>query len=165
MKMRFIVFALLMLFWGGSALAGKGGEVVVSFPNSEYYTDIEPQGWESRETLRQLERHMQSLGNRYLLPGHILRVEVLDIDRAGSIDWTQRRLNPIRVLRGITWPSIKLHYVLEKDGSILADSEDTIADIDYLVHGNRYFSGDPLRYEKQLLHDWFRNRFGKHQGE
>lgn len=160
--MRTIVFTFFMLLIGGTAIAGKGGEVVVSFPNSEQYTDIEPQGWESRETLRQIERHLVRLGNRDLPPRQTLRVEVLDIDRAGSIEWSQRRLNPTRVLRGVTWPSIKLRYVLEEGGSVVADGEDTIADMNYLVHGNRYFSGDPLRYEKQLLHDWFRDRFGRH---
>jgi hypothetical protein len=69
----------------------------------------------------------------------------------------------VRYLREITWPRIKLRYVLLQDGDSLMSAEETIADHDYLRRPPGRFASDPLGYEKAMLDDWFRLRFVEHR--
>ena len=77
-----------------------------------------------------LEQYFKTLGERYLAPNQNLKVEVLDVDLAGRIDYGSRRFYDKRVMRGTAdWPRMKFHYVLETDGKIVSDSQADIADI------------------------------------
>ncbi|MBS0322272.1 MAG: DUF3016 domain-containing protein [Proteobacteria bacterium] len=59
-----------------------------------------------------------------------------------------------------TWPRIKLSYSLEQDHKVLKQGTEVVVDMNYLEHINSYPADDPLRYEKHMLDDWFRARFG-----
>ena len=60
----------------------------------------------------------------------MLDIEVIDIDLAGSLEY-HWRISPLRVMR----------------------------DMAYLSRINHYTEGDPLRYEKLMLDDWFQRSF------
>lgn len=163
--MRANLYRLLLLLsvclWTSSA----GATVTVSFTKPESYTDIGPYRGEPGTEMKEIEAHLKQLGERYLPPNQLLKIEVLDVDLAGSLRPSNRPgYDDVRILRGkADWPSIKLHYVLEADGRILADRQETVADMGYLQHRTGQYSGGSLPYEKQMLYEWFRLRFAAHK--
>jgi hypothetical protein len=94
-----------------------------------------------------------------LAPNQALEVKVLDIDLAGQFEPWNFRLRNIRVMRDITWPRMKVQYTFREDGAELLSAGEDVADLNYLGRPTLCFSNDRLRYEKQMLDDWFYNRF------
>lgn len=86
---------------------------------------------------------------------------MIDVDLAGRYEPWQIETPNTRYLRSGTWPSMRLKYRLLEGEREIAQGEDQLADMNYqsrAAAGAR--SGDRLRYEKIMLNDWFRNRFG-----
>jgi Protein of unknown function (DUF3016) len=89
-----------------------------------------------------------------------LRIEVVDVDLAGQMK-PGHTLNDLRVVTGqADWPSIQLRYVLEAGGQTLSSGDERLSDLNYLGYAGRLQPGDPLRYEKKMIDDWFKARFG-----
>lgn len=146
-----LALASMLLMGSGSALAG----VTVTFSHPENYADLPFASWERKEVLDELTEHFQKLAQT-LPPGVDLNVEVLDIDLAGRIH--QRRANELRVMKGMAdWPMIQLRYSVVQNGTVIASGEERLRDMMYLDRRpyNHYSSGDPLRYEKQMIDEWF----------
>ncbi|HVY08510.1 MAG TPA: DUF3016 domain-containing protein [Burkholderiales bacterium] len=141
--------------------------VTVTFVDAAHYRDaaFNREGDADPAVLTGIEKHLQSLGHRYLPAEQKLSVQVLDIDLAGRLEPWHAANPDIRYLRDITWPRIKLRYTLEQEGRVLGEADETIADMNYLFRGSSYFSTDRLRYEKQMLDDWFRARFAEHRAQ
>jgi hypothetical protein len=150
---------LAALIWCTSA----SSEVHVAFVHPESYSDVGRYGsYGARErdaVLRDLRQHLEHLGERYLKPHQVLQVEVLDIDLAGHYEPWRVRAYDVRILRGVTWPRIKVRYVWQEDGRILASAEESIADLHYLWQPAASYTNDSLRYEKVMLDEWFHERF------
>ncbi len=128
----------------------------VTFTAPEKYIDMPFSSSGKDEVMRELRAHFAKLGAK-LPKGEALTIEVLDIDLAGRIEPTRFANPDLRVLNGgADWPMIRLRYTLEVDGKVIKNGEDRIADLAYLNHYNRYTSTEPLRFEKQMLDDWFR---------
>jgi Protein of unknown function (DUF3016) len=86
----------------------------------------------------------------------------MNIDLAGRIEWWRRYFYDTRILRDIYPPRFKLNYRLMEAGRILVERQETVVDPNYLANPGIYFSpSDPLRFEKAMLEDWFRRRFGE----
>ena len=134
------------------------GNATVTFTHPENFKDL-PYDRAHRDTvLRGLADHFIRLAAK-LPAGQELKVEVTDVDLAGEIEPTYRFSHDFRLLRGgADFPAMKLRFTLVEDGKVLASGEEIINDMAYLGRINRYFSGDPLRYEKQMVDDWFRER-------
>lgn len=129
----------------------------VSFNKPVEFTDIGYYSQESTSAMNVLEQHFKTLSQRYLAPNQNLKVKVLDVDLAGRIDYTSRRFNDKRVLRGMAdWPRMKFHYVLETDGKVTADSEADISDMAYLNRSTSHYSDVTYPYEMRMLEDWFK---------
>lgn len=145
-----LALASMVLMSSGSAFAG----VTVTFSQSENYSDLPFAPWERKDVLDELTEHFQKLSEA-LPPGVDLNVEVLDIDLAGRVH--HRRANEIRILRGMAdWPVIHLRYSVVQNGAVIASGEERLRDMSYLDNlSSRYSSGDPLRYEKRMIDDWF----------
>lgn len=158
--MKSVFFKLLLC--SAVSLASLGvhaaGKVEVTFKEPDKFADLQSTWLPDQTLLDGLSQHLQQLGTRYLPDGQVLQVEIVDIDLAGSIEFT-RRMSRIRVMRDITSPRITLRYRLQTTDPATAMTEATLRDAAYLSHVNRYESGDPLRYEKHMLEDWFRHTF------
>jgi hypothetical protein len=144
-----------------SAMAG----VNVNFVEPENYTDLREQEFKVRDQdrekiLDELRTHLESLGAE-LQPHQSLTVDVLDIDLAGQTELISPNQQNERLARDFTGPSMKLRYVFEEGGQVIASAEETIADQNYLNHPTLRTDDDPLRYEKYMLDNWFRQRFLK----
>jgi hypothetical protein len=154
--MQKLVLAGLFALTAGSA----GAAVSVTYVQPESFSDIPFPTWEREDTLRELTEHFTKLGNS-LPPGQDLRIEVLDIDLAGRAIPSARTGRDIRVMRGrADWPRIQLRFSLEQNGQVLKSGEAQLSDMSYLDHTSRYFDSEPLRYEKQMIDDWFEKTIG-----
>lgn len=86
---------------------------------------------------------------------------MLDIDLAGGIKPNFRTPTDIRVRRGRgDGPEMKLRFALSENGKLLKSGEETLRDSNYLQRSNRYYRDDELRFEKQMIDDWMRDRLG-----
>lgn len=148
---------------------GAGAAVDVTFEAPEHYRDAglyRDYGVDAGDpALRYLREHLEDLGETMLPEGADLSVTVVDVDLAGRFEWWHGYGYDIRILRDITWPSISLRYVLKEGDRVVAEGEETVADMTYLQTTPPSLSRDPLRYEKAMLTDWFRSRFGNRRGE
>jgi hypothetical protein len=147
--------------WAVDAVAA---DLSVAFVHPENYRDAaysRRMGSERdrAEVMRDVEQHLVGLAERRLPPGEALRIEVLDIDLAGWFEpFVPRTGTDLRILRDVTWPRMTVHYRLTRGDEVLADGDERIADMNYLMVSNRYSVSDRLRYEKAMLDDWFDRR-------
>ncbi len=131
----------------------------VTFVNPDQFIDV-PFSLHERETaLRTLEMHFGRLATR-LPAGQDLKVEVTDVDLAGT-EQPGRFGREIRVLKGMAdWPRINFKYSVESQGKVVKSGTAEVKDMSYLQRANRYPSDESLRYEKRMLDDWFKSEFG-----
>ena len=150
---------LLPLLIPVAAAAAMAGTVEVSFVKGTIYTDAGPTRWDEDDNLKALASHLQGLGQR-LLPGNqVLKVEVLDVDLAGTVRPARHGAADVRVLRGnADYPRIHLKYTLEADGVTKGSGTEWITDLDYAHGVPSWHDGEPLYYEKRMLDRWFQDR-------
>jgi hypothetical protein len=133
--------------------------VTVSYGDPDRFTDAGDRNNDPRKVMLSLEQHLKKLADRYLPSRSILKIQVLDLDRAGH---TVRNLpTEIRVIGGrADMPCIELSYTLETEGKAAQSRSERVCDPDYLRPLEfQYDSHDPLVYEKRMLEHWFRKRF------
>jgi len=109
--------------------------------------------------LREIDKHLRKLGERFLDPSASLQVEVLDVDLAGRFEPWRPNLHGVRIMDSLTWPAIRLRYTLVREGRVEASGEDRIVDQMYLTRPRNWFASERLGFEKQMLDDWFRAKF------
>lgn len=157
MKTRTLILNLLSALT--LAAASAQAAVVVSFPQPERYTDVGGWGYDPQVAIGEIERHLQRLGSRYLSPSDTLRIEVLDIDLAGTIWPAGSARYPVRIIRSpADWPRITLRYTFEPQGRPAESREETLTYNEGLASANK---SESLHHEKRMLDEWFRSRFGK----
>lgn len=148
--------ALAALMLGGTGVASAG--VNVTYANPDKFVDVPWKERDRQAVLKELNAHFAKLASR-LPPGQDLNVEVLDIDLAGYVYPARWGVNEIRVVRGMAdWPHMRLRYSITENGQVLKSGEEDLQNMSYAQRVNRYFSSDSLRYEKQMLDEWFRDR-------
>lgn len=153
---RLALAGLVLLSAGGASAA-----VTTAFSHPENFRDLPYDSYDRDQVLRGLADHFAYLG-KDLPHGQDLRLEVVDLDMAGYIRPNFRGRQDIRILRGgADWPTMVVRYSLESNGQVIASGEDRLTDMGYLQHLNRYSDGDPLRYEKRMIDDWFKAKFPK----
>ena len=135
--------------------------VTVSYGDPDRFTDAGDRNNDPRKIMLTIERYLRQLGERYLPPQSNLKIEVLDLDRAG-----RPRMNlptEIRIVSGkADMPCIELNYTLEADNRVLQSRRERVCDPDYLRSLEpQYSEHDPVVYEKRMLEQWFRERFVK----
>lgn len=149
--------ATTLLALGGAAGAGT---VEVALVNPSNYTDAGNSVWDERQNLDALTRHLQALGQRLLPADQTLKVELLDVDLAGTV--TLRGGNSTRIVRGRTdFPRIQLRYSLSAPGQPVRVAEEDVRDIDYARGLRSAYRDQSLYYEKRMLERWFTQRFAR----
>jgi len=155
---RFWIAAALLLAAAGAASAGT---VSVNYQNADQYADLPIWKQDRAELLKEFTEHFQHLAQRLPVNQH-LNITVTDIDLAGRLEPNRRHfIDDVRILRGgADWPTMELSYALEQDGQVIASGQEHLKNMMYLERLNKYSSGDPLRYEKPMMDDWFKSAFG-----
>jgi hypothetical protein len=128
----------------------------------EKFTDLQSSWLSNDSLLKELSAHLSTLGQKVLPDTQSLQIEVTDIDLAGSMEY-HWRLSPMRVMRDISSPHITLRWRMASADPSAAMTEVSLRDTAYLTRINHYSDGDPLRYEKQMLDDWFQRSFAPHK--
>jgi hypothetical protein len=151
---RGLLMAGVAVTAAGSAWAGA----TVKFVQPEHYMDMPYSSQDREDVLKELEAHFNKLAEK-LPAGTELKVEVLDLDLAGRIRPAFRGHYDLRILTGgADWPHMHVRYTLERGGQVIAAGEDHLSNMAYLERMNRYLTGDSLRYEKQMMDDWFKQK-------
>ena len=154
---RFLLGAVAL----AAAFAASAGTVNVSFTEPSRYADAGNSRWDEEDNMKALAGYLQALGQRYLPANQVLKIEVLDLDLAGTVRPSRRDGDAIRVVSGRTdYPRVNVRFSLEADGKVLQRGEEWVLDMNFTrgLPAQRDFSG--LVYEKRLLASWFRQRFG-----
>lgn len=139
--------------------SGAWAQVSVNYVKPEQFSDMPFSVVDRERVLKALSEHFAKLGEK-LPAGQSLKIDVLDVDLAGREIPRARSGEDIRVMKGgADWPRMHLHYTLEQNGQVLRSGDDDLADMNYQDHINPYSSGDPLRYEKQMVDQWFNKQF------
>jgi len=157
--MRLPLRTLIASLLTAAAGAAMAGTVSVAFVNVANYSDAGTTAWDEEANLKTLAVHLEKLGKRWLPPAQVLKVEVLDVDLAGSLR-SQRDGSQLRVLRGgADWPRITVRYTLEENGKALRTGEEQVSDMTYSQGMSGHRDSTSLFYEKRMLDGWFRARF------
>lgn len=156
-KLTRTVFAGMVLLASSAAWA----ETQVQYDKPDEFTDVPFEPVKRDSVLKDLTAHFEKLGQ--ILPsGQNLQINVTDIDLAGREEPRLRGINDLRIMTGrADWPRMSLHYVLlQQDGKVIRSGDSTLSDMSYLNKVNRYANDDRLRYEKQMIDEWFTSTFG-----
>ena len=147
----------------GALSAHAAANVEVSFVKPDGFSDAHDANGRTDQNVKGLASYLEELGQRYLLPGELLTITVLDVDLAGEIRPRGAR-GDLRVLKGgVDWPRIKLRYSLQAGNQILGSGEESLADMNYMSGLQTGNTSDPLYHEKRMLNDWFISRFVKNK--
>ena len=146
---------LALVFVAGCAIAPLAAPagVTVAWSNPSRFTDIGDRSVDPDRVMADLEQHLERLGERYLA-GMDVRIEVFDVDRAGRTN----NVDAIRVMNGKgDWPCIEL--AAGRGGE--TPRRERVCDMNYFRRlPLPYHKDRPLVYEKRMLDEWFRQRFG-----
>lgn len=164
--MRFVRSKLIVLCFiaAGAVPAHAAGSVEVAFVAEGSYTDAGKDPGDAKVNEATLAQFLQGLGARYLGAGQVLKIEVLDIDLAGTVRPSRRAIGDLRIARGgADVPRIKMRYTLVAGDKVVDSGEETVAGLNYLREPPDYGITDPLRHEKRMLYGWFKARFIDHK--
>jgi hypothetical protein len=154
----------------GTAAAGAvAPRISVTFAQPQRFTDIKdgllatPKG--TAAILDDIGAYVRSLGERYVPPGSSLEFRVTDIDLAGEFE---PQLGPnferVRLFKDPYWPRIDFEFRLtDAQGSVVREGRRSLSDMNFLQRAV-FRTGDPLRYEKDMLQEWFRSEFAGDPG-
>lgn len=166
---------LLALLLAGTALAETPAPDAAVPPANIRVTFIKPETfidatYDNRPSTRtqvtgDIAKLFAELSKRYLPQNQRLEVEVTDIDLAGRYEPWQTDNRESRFVREGTWPSMAFKYRLLEGEREVAKGEEQLADMSFLTQPAPRTSNDRLRYEKRMLDDWFRARFGAQAGK
>lgn len=149
--MRVLLFTAFCLL----ATAPAPAAVNVTHADPARFSDARDRHVDAEEAMREIKRHLERLGERFLPPGREVRIEVLDVDRAGRAHLTR---SEVRIMKGLVdFPCIELAW--SAGGS--PPTRERVCDERYMLKRlpAAYSGGDALAYEKRMLDDWFRKRF------
>jgi hypothetical protein len=138
------------------ATSAAWAEVSVTYVKPDDYTDMPRSVIERDRVLKDFSEYFAKLDKK-LPAGQSLKIEVLDIDLAGRLYPRYSGGDDIRVLKGgADWPRMHLRYTLSQDGQALRSGDEQLSNMNYQMSMTRYADSEPLRYEKQMLDDWFK---------
>jgi hypothetical protein len=138
------------------ATSAAWAEVTVTYVKPDDYTDVPRSVIERDRVLKDFSEYFAKLDKK-LPAGQSLKIEVLDIDLAGRLYPRYSGGDDIRVLKGgADWPRMHLRYTLSQDGQTLRSGDEQLSNMNYQMSMTRYADSEPLRYEKQMLDDWFK---------
>lgn len=143
-----------------TSLSATAGQAVVTFMHPETYTDFPGMDADRQELQKKFADHFIKQAAK-LPASQELKIEILDIDLAGEVRPGFRFPRDIRVLKGrVDWPKMTLRYTLTDNGQVVKSGEEKLSDMAYMQRTGRYYQDDPLRFEKKMVDDWLRERFG-----
>lgn len=143
-------------------------DVDIVWEKPETFRDVKPTS-QSRKSFREqtfnsLQEYMQKLAER-LPDGQTLTMTVTNLDLAGQV-WPASFVglgmsgSDVRVVKSIDIPRMTFSYQLkDKQGVEIQQADVDLKDMAFMDRANRMFSSENLRYEKNMLKNWFEDEF------
>ena len=140
--------------------AGAQADVRVSFADPTRFRDSDRAGGvlTPREAFGRISAFLKRQGQR-LAPGQDVDIQIVDFNLAGVLNPFNPAAQTTRFLTRATWPSFRIRYAFRENGRVVSRDEELVADREYLQRPHTQFESDPLKFEKNLLYDWFDARF------
>lgn len=152
-----------VLFCALYSTAASAGEAKVSWGKLDDFTDVYA-GSEFKERFQErLTKEFEAVFSAFakkLPDGYELTIDVTDIDLAGDARPGESMYGqPIRVVRGLSWPRMNFSYTLKNaQQEVVASGKEELSDMDYL-NRFRFFSGNTaIEFEERMLQDWFKKQ-------
>ncbi|MGH7306096.1 MAG: DUF3016 domain-containing protein [Candidatus Rokuibacteriota bacterium] len=145
-------------------LPAGADRVTVRAPRPEAFNDFKAtcigMDERTRGLLTDFTHFIRATGARHVPEGGALAITLIDVDMAGEFEtWRGPQACSVRVMFDIYAPRIRLDFRLtDRDGKVLRAGPRELRDPLYLTRAAR-LSTDPLRYEKNLVQDWFQREF------
>lgn len=168
---RFMVAAFGCSLMFGISSAQAKAEVEITWENPKEYTDVKPTN-QSRTRFREgvfkkLDEHFAELAER-LPDGQKLLVTVTDLDLAGRV-WPSSFVglgsgagSDVRLVKPIDIPRMEFSYTLiDADGNTVKQNDVKIKDMSFQDTIGLRSRNDALRYEKNMIKEWFDDEFPK----
>ena len=159
-------FGLMLLGIQCPLLASS--QVEMQWQNPEKYRDIKPAA-ESRKrfresTFRHLDEYVQKLAEK-LPEDSKLVMTVTDLDLAGQV-WPAsfyglgHGMSDVRVIKNMDIPRMSFSYkLISSSGDVVQAAEVKLKDMGFMNRSNQIFKSETLRYEKNMLKEWFNEEF------
>ena len=111
--------------------------------------------------LNQIRDYMLDEAKRLIPEGDKLFISVTDIDLAGDFEpWRGPRWDDVRIVKDIYPPRVNLSFRLtDATGKVIKQGKRNLSDLAFMMKITTTFRDDPLRHEKTLIDDWFRDEF------
>jgi len=153
-----------LAFAADPVTAKPESRVAVVYVDPDKFTDVKRENWSENSTdlLDQLKTFMIEKGERYVPAGMHLEIKVTDVDLAGDFEpWRGPNYDGVRIIKDIYVPRIKLEFSLtDAKGTVINSGQRTLTDLAFQMRSTTILPRDDyLRYEKDLLQDWFYNEF------
>lgn len=168
---RFMLAAFGCSLIFGISSAHSKAEVEITWENPKEYTDVKPTN-QSRTRFREgvfkkLDEHFVELAER-LPDGQKLAITVTNLDLAGQV-WPAAFVglgsgggSDVRLVKTIDIPRMSFSYILTDSAGVVLKKDDVkIKDMAFQNSARSRFSNDSLRYEKNMIEEWFEDEFPK----
>lgn len=152
--------ALIFIFVAPFATAGSSE---VNWINPSDYRDVNPgdghRGRFRAKVFSDFEEHFAKLA-RTLPEDHTLIINVKNVDLAGDVNHSMRR---IRVITELYIPRMTFEYeVLNAEKEVIRSDMVKLKDVNFMMNASIKRSSETLAYEKKMLDDWFDDTFNQH---
>lgn len=165
---KFMIKTLVGACLLSSTQAFSQAQVEVNWQNPEKYRDVRAANQSRKsfaeQTFKQLDEYLFELAER-LPDGQKLLITVSNLDLAGEV-WPASFVglghsgSDVRVIKSIDIPRIAFSYQLfDQTGGVLQEGQEKLKDMAFQDRSNRFFDSEPLRYEKNMLLEWFQAEF------
>ena len=135
--------------------------VEIKWTDPDKYRDIH-QGTDGRESFRKnlfsnLDKHFTKLASQ-LPEGQILKVEVTDIDLAGTT--FHGGMNQVRVIKDMYPPRINFSFeLIDADKTQLLKDDVKLKNLNFMMRRSLKYRNSTLSYEKEMIDKWFASTF------
>lgn len=160
-NLRHRAFKSAMLFVGIALASSQPlkASVEVTYKDPVNFTDIQNSDRSRKQSAemvtKELTHFLKMSEEKFIKKGHNLKIEFLDIDRAGEIRYGSMS-REIRILRDSVLIRLKFNYTLtDESGEVLRQGEENLKSFETVGSiDSRGRNNDALYFEKKELSKW-----------
>lgn len=115
-----------------------------------------------QQVMSELEVQFRAEADK-LAADQTLYIAVEDVDLVGEIEYFHRGCPfGMRVIRRVDSPSLALRYELrDASDKVISSGEERVRDMGFRFSNLTPMDRSPLKYEKDMIKDWYRESFRK----
>jgi hypothetical protein len=164
MRNLVFIFSLMLV----SAFAAAKGNVEINWQNPEKYSDVRSPSMSNAkyraQVFKQLDEYFNELAAD-LTDNQTLKINVTNLDLAGQV-WPASFVglghssSDVRLIKSIDIPRMRFSYqLLDQSGVVIKEADADLKDMSFQDRHNPFFNSESLRYEKNMVKQWFEREF------